>query len=209
MKPINEMSNINIIGKWNPYIFTPDWMKQNILKTETVMVEYNMDNKQTRFVGDKFFIYPDPDKIIVDFFEMTNESMSLAEEAAVLILEKLPHTPINAVGVNYVFLVEEAPKVLINMFQLDDEVLLREKGATYDTIEIKRPIIMKDSLINLSLLFDKQNNSVRIHLNFHKNVSNTHDASLFLKNRMVSMHQEALTILAKVYGLRLEEAGSD
>ncbi|MEZ6081214.1 MAG: hypothetical protein R3C09_28520 [Pirellulaceae bacterium] len=93
-----DSSSVVVRGKFNPYIFSPEWLsEQKIWKHKQVQLALGV-------VGDGVNFRSADGEVSwrVDPFGLTVEAIE-ADELVLRVLERLPHTPVSAVGFNFVF----------------------------------------------------------------------------------------------------------
>jgi len=94
-----ESANIVLFGNFNPYLITPQWLKeQSIWAADDVQLALGaMQQDGVQFHGDGSAWYVSSDSLVISSTKLDCGSV------AVKILEKLPHTPLTAVGSNFEF----------------------------------------------------------------------------------------------------------
>ena len=96
--------SIVILGKWNVNIFSPQWLIQNVLTSDTIDMEFSAEpgvpHKIIDTAGD-IMIIPNYSKLIIAPINIIESSLLNVERTACNILDKLPHTPIAQLGLNF------------------------------------------------------------------------------------------------------------
>ena len=99
------VANIVVVGIWNKAILTPEWVKENLLNEYVSFeVAYPVNG-----LGSLKFTTPDFSFLVVDGrlqFELErydSDSMKALSRTARKIFRLLGHTPISAMGVNFMY----------------------------------------------------------------------------------------------------------
>jgi len=105
-----ELSNIQFIaiGKWNPSIFTPQWIigkfpkiKDQVSPDEQVSIGYNIVEMSPTISIRKFEFNINYDRLVISC--SSENKLGELEHLTKLILLTLEHTPIKAIGLNFNF----------------------------------------------------------------------------------------------------------
>lgn len=196
--------SIQVVGSWNLAIFAIDWLGQHIFETQQLAVEISTSpGLPTRYIGNGVVLVPTPDRIIVFPRSMTEEGLAAAETVASRIVERLPHTPMGGVGVNFQF-IEEAPGAdLLAMLDQPEaagfadagfEVLQRAVTSQLRSSDAQIVNLTRTLLASGALVFD---------FNFHSDARRAEQALAALNHRAVGHRNTALAILDSVYSLEL------
>lgn len=92
-----------IVGSWNPRIFTPVWIKTNLLgltSDQEIKGMVNFEDMDFGFQYEGILLFPKSNLIEVNFDGYDEKKGSMVSSIVVKILELLPQTPIKALGVN-------------------------------------------------------------------------------------------------------------
>ena len=155
--------SIIILGRWNPGIFTPFWIKSNLLELEDKEMQalFNFDDLEFAFGNDNITLVPKSSsfEIIVENFD--NISGQKAATILIKLLTLLPQTPIKAIGVNFRYAVKKTEKTeLIN--SLND---INFSFKNFKLNQIKQTMNNKNYITNI--VSQIQNTSYLININFH------------------------------------------
>ena len=124
--------------------------------------------------------------------------MDEIEELSLKIADYLPHTPIVAFGINFLFECDNNFDKLQDLFSLSDSEKLIEAGCIIDSDQIKHSFIQGNRNINLTLI--KQSDTFKFDFNFHFNIRNLVEFKEQINNnRLLHMKQIATSILNDVY----------
>jgi len=128
----SNSSNIILVGRWNPAIITPDWLRAQFPDFIT-QTEYDAEFIPTaipkiRFIVEGLRVAPSSARLTIS---PDTDSEGVFDRIATLaagIYTKLPHTPIPAVGHNFFFRLEEGDELAFA------EIAPAEMVRAYDRI---------------------------------------------------------------------------
>ncbi len=139
----NLHQNINtivIVGAWNIAIFTPEWIKNNVLRDDDFpefKIEYPLNVLQSlRYTTSDFAFCIADNKLL--FSLLTDSTKAEKELISVInaICQKLPHTPVSALGINFCF---ETDKEIEAIKGLSDTIeLVKALGNIQQSINVIR-----------------------------------------------------------------------
>lgn len=96
--------SIVIAGNWNPRIFTPNWVAQNLFgMAQGSALEFgvNLDDLDLMYEHEDIELYPKYSFLEITTKKCSVENCSKISNMALKILSLLPQTPVKAVGVNF------------------------------------------------------------------------------------------------------------
>ncbi len=208
MKIPDETSTIVLLGNWNPYILTPEWVGKHIFKEDKIRAEFLIGPKplfRLRARGCTIITSEDRVTIVAD---MTTEN-SLLEigRLARTLREKLPLTPIHATGFNYAFVETFAEEELLSLFDFPDKEKM-PPGMPIERFEVSRRLTADGYSINLKISNEASSEDVRFDFNFHyqigRDFNEGYDKSL--EEGIAFKHFDfARNLLMSQYGLKIEE----
>lgn len=171
-----EYPNLVINGMWNPGILTPQWYAKEfpdlIKQKEFPSIEIEIGTGALKIPLEDIIINPNPGKLI--FFSQ-NDNVSkfeLIEKLAAGTVEKLPYTPIIALGHNISYFIDEKKFKLFESDMLDKcEVFYKNEAAisALNSQKIMHPLSFEKFTLNLTYEFSRKRNSVSF--NYHYEVS--------------------------------------
>jgi hypothetical protein len=108
---ITQDATLVMVGSWNLAILNPKWFADQIMHVPPgtqFKVEMAVGpTLQLRATIDGLIFIPAIDRVIMAPREETDELIRLVDNAAVDLYKKLPYTPIEAVGYNFTYELEE------------------------------------------------------------------------------------------------------
>lgn len=101
----NDVSNLVIVGAWNRDIFTPDWVKENLLDGQDFQVLFPMNSLNSlKFdVVTKYSFAINMNRLEFQLHDGSEGASREMIATARKLLRCLVHTPIATFGVNFVF----------------------------------------------------------------------------------------------------------
>lgn len=145
---LQNINHIVVVGAWNQAILTEKWVKVNILNdVENYTIEYPISGSGSlRYVTDDFSFHILPGRLLVSLNKATEHASMKAVEYARRILRLLVHTPVEAMGINFVFERDGRCKVFDALS--DTEALAASVGKPAKSVEITRhfPLGEKETL---------------------------------------------------------------
>lgn len=199
MKLATEFNPLILVGAWNKYIFNPDWIGKFLLSGEKIEVEIPINTDGSpRISTENFRIFVINNKLIFSLRKDDDNILEEIEELSLKIADYLPHTPIVAFGINFLFECDNNSKKLQNLFSLSDSEQLIKAGCIIDSDQIKHSFVQDNRNINFTLI--KQSDAFKFDFNFHFNISNLVEfKDKINNNRLLDMKQIAISILNDVY----------
>jgi len=198
MKLVTDYNTLVIIGLWNRHIFTPEWVGKFLLPDTELTAEYPLniegsfrvssDKLRIFVIGNRLHIIPLIDEISV---------FDSIQETALKIGTYLPHTPVNAVGVNFLFKATRA-ELKDDVFNLPDLPLLAANSIKPFSTTYRHAYKKENRSINLSASVDGDN--VSFEFNNHFEIKTLVDfKELISRTSIVTMLRDAESVLNGVY----------
>ncbi|WP_419660491.1 uncharacterized protein Dvar_08510 [Desulfosarcina variabilis str. Montpellier] len=208
MKIIGDSLSVIIVGKWNRYILTPEWVAEKIFNNEELEVQLPINRPELapRYKSpDNIFFLPAVHKCQFMAQEPHSDEklarMSSCVRSLVTILE---HTPVTALGVNIVFEEESHNFDMLELFDLADSDRCAEAGLSTNKTEIKRQFSFENHVLNLNIIYTQD--KVLFDFNYHYEVTGPAQiAELVTDDLIISKKTQSLDILNKFYGLELDD----
>lgn len=207
MKPLAENFCTVIAGQWNPNIFRPDWVKQNLSsdKDDPVEVAFPIGDPSLppRIRVEDTFIYPSQSRLDIRTDKPTKAGLQSTANLAIKCLELLTHTPVSAVGINLSFKSaagEAAP--ITRLFSFDDDANIAQSFKLQGA-EIKRSFKFQDCTLNLTCAYNTTD--IKVDFNFHLDCKNADEAIEQIKKCSAeNLYDHALAFLKDTYNLDLD-----
>ena len=162
MQPV-QVSTV-IIGSWNPRIFTPKWIKTNLLglsDSQEVQGMVNFEEMEFGFQHQGVQLFPKANLVEVKFDGYDEKKAELASMTIIKILELLPQTPIKALGVNIRYVLNKKNAIpFVNSINQ-----IHCKFGEFELNQIKQTSLQKNYQINI--ISDILENNIQTNFNFH------------------------------------------
>lgn len=196
----DNVATIVVVGTWNRDIFTPDWVKENILNGKGFSVFFPLESSfSLKFDVDKKFSFLINGSRL-EFYLLDDSESTVNEllDALRNILRCLVHTPIKSFGINFVY--EENGKGNY-LSSIDDTEKLKEAiGCGIDSSELKRSFLLNDSS-TLNFSITQKGECATFNFNYHYNVTMVNDMlSIIGDDELIKKKKEEVkSILQSVY----------
>ncbi len=186
-------------------LLTPNWVGKHLFNREEIDVAFPMmPAHPLRFSADKVFFTPSDDRALINLEVVDGEAWQKAEEIALRLLDNLPHTPISAFGINFLFSEDDPSPELLRIFEFTDMDRLTRFGCRSESFRIQRSFSLDDDLkLNLKVEFT-ESAKLRFDLNFHFAVSGAQEAKQLLRGKTAICKLRTYKLMKEVYDLELE-----
>jgi hypothetical protein len=183
-------------------IFTAPWVTERFGRPPEIEIAFpiNFPTPQLRFGVGNLFLMVTPEKITIFCRDRGPDAFTRMQDLAARILADLPHTPVSAVGMNFVFRTEDAGANVLNLFRLDDNPDLANREMNIRETHIRRSMLFRDRTLNLALIFSPERATVTFDFNFHSDVSTTTEAAAKIAIGMADLQATVHSIVHDIYG---------
>lgn len=194
--------NVIVVGAWNRRLFTPHWLQQEFSGEADVTLEMAVGNPALplRLSYDDLRLEVSNDRLTVSSSQTSDDAIQKVQELASGVLERLRHTPVTGVGVNFQWNEPEPDASLLAVFDLSDNQDLADAGVAVAATTLSRNTTWGDRVLNLKLNLTPDG-VVEYHMNFHNDVTSTAAAKEVVDGGLVALRQQAWPLLATVYSL--------
>lgn len=169
-----DTDTLVIIGAWNRAIFSQDWVMKNLLSdAKNVKIEYPINGiGSLRFSTEdiSFFIFGE--RLIFKAFNSKEQTYRTIISIARQLLRLLSHTPISALGINFVYKTDS-----LNIFNSFDDTkkLVDFIGREINSQELTRSFSL-DEVLTLNLKMQSNDKQSIIDFNYNYTVNTPLDA---------------------------------
>lgn len=195
-------TNITIVGHWNVAIITPPWIQSQFPEfkvADDIPVEIGINIRDIRFTIKDLLINPSPNRLVVS---PKAETQECCENLILLlrgIVEKLNHTPIDAIGSNFSYVLdksEEVTPVKDDAERLDSFYAKTGKKFSGNFVS-QHVLVEKDMQINV---FYEISPSARIvKFNYHRDTSHQDEIVGFITD-FPNQKKDSLNLLNNLLG---------
>jgi hypothetical protein len=207
MKIIDGSWSVVIVGKWNRYILTPEWVGKEIFNQDKLEVQFPVNRPELplRYKNqDNILFLPAIDKCQFIAQESYDDAtLSKISSFIKNLVSILKHTPVTAFGINFGFEEESHNFNQLNLFNFNDSNAYLDKKIVPSSTEIKRQFAINKHLMNLSVIYDSNQNKVFFNFNFHYDVTKPSEINELVTKDLI-IKKESLKILDDIYNLKLE-----
>lgn len=201
--------NVIVVGAWNPAIFAPEWAKEYLADDKTrevvLAIPFPPGNLPPRLTVDNINLYPSTEALMVDCVEYNDAAIDRCTRKFQQLAELLPHTPVNAIGINFRFSGDlEDSDMLSSLFTFSDAGMIDSTRYRLSGAIIKRGFRLADSTI-LNLSLDNSSDNLRVEFNFHTDVQRMSEiAAKTSAEQIRAARNQSFQFLSDVYGIELD-----
>ena len=200
-----------IVGGWNRHIFTQDWIKRYLFPGE--QEEFKIEMLVSRGFNAQF-VYPrilskaveillQENRLNFSPVDNRNENLDRIQELALQLADYLPHTPVTAYGINFLFSEDQAGEDLLNLIRPRDSAEIERFGASFTNEQYTRRLMLNGRTINITLGLEGER--VTFDLNFHFDIQNLVGFKAGIsETSILELKQEAIQFISEIYSLELE-----
>lgn len=213
MKLDYSSSGLVIVGGWNGHIFHPEWIKRYLFPSEekefqiemSVVPNLNPQFAFPRISSTEVRMLLQVDRLNITPVKEEDEGFYRVEEVALQLADCLPHTPVTAYGVNFVFLDDTVDEDILDFIRPNDLAKIKHFGAALVGEEYTHRLKLKGHTLNLTIGIEEK--KVSFKLNFHFQIRDlvAFKEGIF-KTSILELKQEAIKFISEVYSLEVEGA---
>lgn len=201
-------SPLVIVGAWNRAVFNPDWVGENLLRPSSgaleariallprLTIEYSTELVALGVEDGRLFVLPRVS---------TNESFAEVERVALDVLRLLPQTPLNGVGFNVGYDIDDAPADLQKVFDLADAPALATRKLSPVATTVSRTFATERGLLRMALHCEPDQ-AIRLDLNRHHDARNAAAASAVVPGGVSAAFADASNLAQELYNLKVTSA---
>lgn len=209
MEDKKSTTHLVVVGLWNKAIFSAEWVQKNILSgTDKIKVEVPIGlDSSLKFTTNDFSFVIAGSRLEMGSQTLIDSSFQSIIESSRKIFRLLPHTPVNALGINHVFQCKIEEFDFESFFSFKDTADLTSDLSdkmTNNTIQRKFEINEIET-INLSISTSKEK-ACEFSFNFNYKLEKIEDLfGIIAENNdfIVDKRKHALSILESVYKLTM------
>lgn len=153
MTEVNEnVATLVVVGTWNVSIFTPEWVKENVLigKDFQILFPVNIMNSLKFVVPNKYSLAVNGNRLEFQLNDNSDVCSKELLEPVRNILRSLVHTPVNSFGINFVFKTNEQPGLLSTLPHTSE--IKDSLSSEMELTEVTRALKLQDGdLLNFKI----------------------------------------------------------
>ncbi len=154
-----------ITGQWNPAIFDPNWTAKHLLGmpigTDLLVTQVFAGNKITNYFGQVGISVLDS-RVEIYLNKFDAENQAKLEKLVVNVAAMLPHTPVQALGVNFYFSEPDVSATLVDMLKTHEQLESRFEVSAQSIVSV-----VKTEGAELNLRRDLSGQSLAFDFNYH------------------------------------------
>lgn len=202
MKQQSPYNALVIVGLWNHAIFNLDWVSKYLLPNTNLNVEIPLNTFASMKIStDELSIFVLDGRLNLQVLKQSDEVLEKIEEIAIQIAEYLPHTPVTAFGINYVF-EENHSERIERLFKFEDSEALKANLGEAETSIITRSL--KDGDFTLNFVITKNAINYTFNFNYHCMINSIVDfKSQFDPKILVEFRKKSIKTLTDLYKIEL------
>jgi hypothetical protein len=193
-----------ITGLWNPAIFQPPWLAATIFKVPSGepinFFEVVEPGKVTHYFGELGISVP-PARLELSVNTRSEAKWAELEDLALKLLETLPHTPIQGLGINFRFEDTQPDPAVIDKLWTGEGLETQFEVAS----TIIRSVLKFDDC-DLNLAREIVDGNFNVDFNFHHSEMTVEKAKKVLPGSLVKGFNSSKDLLAQVYETEVEDA---
>lgn len=205
-KPSNALV---IVGGWNRYIFTQDWIKRYLFPKEEFTIDmlvsqgFNAQFISPRILSKEVEILFQENRLNFNPVENNNENLDRIQELALQLADYLPHTPVTGYGVNFLFTETQVSDDLIDMIRPKDLKKIEQFGGSLTSEQYIHSLVLNGRILNITITLEGEKGT--FDLNFHFNIRNLVEFKAGIsETSILELKQEAIQFITEIYNLELE-----
>ena len=198
-----QRPTVVITGQWNPAIFEPNWTAKHLLGmqpgTDVLITQVLIGNKITNYFGEVGLSVLDTR---VEFYlnKFDAENQARLEKLVLGVAATLPHTPVQALGVNFHFSESDVSAILVDMLKTHEQLESRFEVSAQSIVSV-----MKTEGAELNLRRDLSGPNLAFVFNYHHLLpGGVNDVATIAKGAVAKLYKAAVALIADVYSLDTE-----
>lgn len=201
MTEVNEnVATLVVVGTWNVSIFTPEWVKENVLigKDFQILFPVNIMNSLKFVVPNKYSLAVNGNRLEFQLNDNCDVCSKELLEPVRNVLRSLIHTPVSSFGINYVFKTNEQPGLLSTLPHTNE--IKDALNSEVESTEVTRSIKLQDgNILNFKIYQKGQETNFDFNFSYVVNKIQAMLDILGDDNIIISKRNVAKELLEKVY----------
>jgi len=203
MKDQSTYSVFVMVGQWNYAIFNHEWVAKYLIPNKDLNVEIPLNTFGSMKIStDELSIFVIDGKLNIQILKHSDEVLEKIGDIAMQIADYLPHTPVSAFGINYVFEQDHSGK-MDELFKFEDSGKLATIGGEPDSTIITRRIKNDDYVLTFMIAKNETNYTCNFNYNFVIK-SMVEFKSKFDSKLLVEFKKNSINMLTDLYNFDLK-----
>lgn len=207
-------SNLVVVGRWNQFVFSPEWIVENLQGGQgkaVLLFPVGDPTAPLRIELEHFILLPGAMRLeVLPRAQPTADSLAGACTLVSRILQLLPHTPVSGIGLNFMLEETDNPEAISTKLTLGDASRIDSVRYQWQETVIQRKFTRAENRF-MNLTVQLTSRSALLDVNFHADVTNATSAIRALDEQTPESYLEEINqFVSSVYGLSIEslESGS-
>lgn len=210
MTPVVEGTSLVVVGNWNPAILQPEWIVREVIGGDPAATQVQLEFSPIAGIPPKTTIgnvtfVPTNSRLQMHPKFVNEENLLQVETYTRKILASLLHTPVKAIGENFLFRLAEPSEAAVNEFpvvqdlteKLDFDFTVKDREIGLSVEIVGGPTMNMERWL-------KNNGSIEFKFNFHYEVSSAAQANQVLEHSFLANFERAKKIV-EAYGFTIEQ----
>ncbi|MDE0638376.1 MAG: hypothetical protein OXI43_21245 [Candidatus Poribacteria bacterium] len=214
MKLDHTTSALVIVGGWNSRIFTPPWIKKYLFPGENedftiempapFSLDFNTQFISPRISSKEVRILLQENRLSFSPVENRNEHFDQIQELALQLADYLPHTPVTAYGVNFLFTEHPISEEMVNRIRPRDLEEFEQINDSLTSEQYTRRLSLYGRTLNFTVKLD--GDKAAFDFNFHFKIGDlVAFKAKIAEISILELKHEAVQFMSEIYHLELEE----
>jgi hypothetical protein len=191
------------IGSWNVPIFTTGWIRDRLqvqLDGEVALIATADGFALRGLIDEKVELLITSNKLQARPLQADDGTFGHVELVVRRLLDKLPETPVQAVGVNVAYDVAAAERSIGDVLVPSDSDALRSVGTEIQMTGVQRRLKYDTWILNLTIEQESAG-KINLHLNYHFDINppSASSASGVLSDKVIALRKESERFIRSVY----------
>jgi hypothetical protein len=197
-----------IVGSWNIAILNSDWIGSAVFDVQETEVEllFGTIRPQIKISAPHASLTPALDRVVLNCRRPDEASLAAVERSADRLLEKLPLTPVTAIGINFGYKEQDVPADVAELFRIGDTARISDLDLAITSTTITRQLAYDGRELNFRMI-QSANDVLQFHFNYHQNVQSADAARALLAGKMLMYERHSQDMLLRLYQITRQEQG--
>lgn len=191
-----------VVGKFNPHIITPDWLKKEaIAESDSAELLFGVSGREVtfRFKTGRLEWQVDYNRLTITSDDVSQNTARKAAE----VIEKLPHTPLSALGNNFHF-EGDSSHWGAGLPSLGKKCDFKSLTAQGKVLEVAWSCKVEKQGFLLGVSVEQKEDIIRVHMNIHRPISSK-DEAIDAANQFATDLKTSKEFLQDVIGETVEK----
>lgn len=213
MRPVPNSFCITVNGAWNPDIFSPDWVSQNLADDPEAEIQLafsvNEPTAPRKISFEGIDIFSGRQQLTLISIDSDLEGLAKCSSVLVKMLGLLSHTPISSAGINFSFSESEQLNQISLALIPEDNSLILETYSVEETLITRRLKKNAEGYILNFALKQNHNGDYALSYNFHYDTNINQLIDVISSNVIARHYQESIDFAKNIYSIEIDDEDSE